>query len=235
MRDGRETIGALELFSSAEGVPGVARQAQIEAVGVRLGRRLGLAPTAALAPTRFKLDTRSSHLEFSCAFMKFMTVHGKFRDFSGWMEVQGDDPRTATGQCTIRTASVDTRSVDRDYHLRSDDFFAVDRFPTMVYRTTHVEPLGDERFRILGELTIRDVTRLIRLDLRLEDMEADPSGVVRMTLTGGAIINRLDWFLDWEKALSAGRWIVGTDVRLDLVISLTSQSEHVLPGHHPSR
>ena len=230
VRDGRDLVGALEFFTLTDGAPGATRQTQVAAVGLRLGRHLRRAAVSTLTPARFKLDTRNTHLEFSCAFMKFMTVHGVFRDFSGWMEVGGDDPRTARGECTIRTASVDTRSVDRDFHLRSADFFAVERFPAMVYRTTQVEPLGDERFRLFGELTIRDVTRPIRLDVRLEDMETDASGVARMTLTGGTVINRIEWFLDWEKALSAGRWIVGTEVRVDLVISLVSQADRTLPS-----
>jgi PAS domain S-box-containing protein len=235
VRDGREVLGALEFFSPDDGEPGVARLAQLEAVGLRLGRHLRRAPSARPGPARFKLDTRNSHLEFSVAFMKFMTVHGMFRDFSGWMEVDGEDPETARGGCTIRTASVDTRSVDRDYHLSSDDFFAVERYPNLVYRSTKVETLGDERFRILGDLTIREVTRPIRLDMRLEEMEADASGVARITLTGGTVINRVDWFLDWEKALHAGRWIVGSEVRLDLVLTLVRQTAAPILPNRMSR
>jgi PAS domain S-box-containing protein len=235
VRDGREMFGALEFFSAGRGVPSLVRLAQFEAVGLRLGRHLRRAATARRGPTRFKLDTRNSHLEFSCAFMKFMTVHGMFRDFSGWMEVDGDDPETARAECIIRTASVDTRSVDRDYHLSSEDFFAVERYPDMIYRSTSVQPLGDERFRILGDLTIRDVTRPIRLDVRLEEMEADAAGVTRITLTGGTVIKRVDWFLDWEKALHAGRWIVGNEVRLDLVLTLVRQAEASAPANRMSR
>ena len=152
--------------------------------------------------------------------MKFLTVPGTFRDFSGWAEVDDDDPRTARAECTIKTSSVDTRSLERDYHLRSADFFSVERFPSMAFRTTTVEPLGDEHFGVFGDLTIRGVTRPIRLEVRLEDRETDSAGVERMTLSAGTVINRLDWFLDWEQALQAGRWIVGNEVRLELVISL---------------
>ena len=95
----------------------------------------------------------------------------------------------------------------------------------MVYRAERIEPLSGDRFRILGDLTIRDISRPIRLDMRLEDVETDPSGTVRVMLTGGTIINRLDWVLDWEKALQAGRWIVGNEVRLDLVIALIRRAE----------
>ena len=157
--------------------------------------------------------------------MKFMTVHGRFRDFSGWVEVEGRDLTTARAECRIRTASADTGSLDRDYHLSSPDFFAVERFPEMVFRSTAVQPLGDERFRLFGELTIRSVTRPIRLEVRLEDWEVDASGVERATLTALTVIRRLDWFLDWERALRAGRWIVGDEVKLDLVIMVVRRPE----------
>lgn len=174
---------------------------------------------------RYRVDTCATQLAFSCAFMRFMTVHGRFRDFSGWVEVEGRDLTTARAECRIRTASVDTGSLDRDHHLCSPDFFAVERFPDMVFRSSSVKALGDERFRLFGELTIREVTRPIRLEVRLEDWEVDVSGVERATLTAFTVIRRLDWFLDWERALRAGRWIVGDEVKLDLVITVVRRPE----------
>jgi PAS domain S-box-containing protein len=220
IRDGQEVVGVFEFFSHTAETPGAARAAEVEAVGRRMGRFLRRSASTPPGRARYKLDTRTTNLAFSCAFMKFMTVHGHFRDFSGWVEMEGDDPLTARAECRIKTASVDTDSLDRDYHLCSAEFFAVERFPEMVFRSTAIEALGDERFRLFGELTIRDVTRPIRLDVRLEDREIDSSGVERATLTALTVINRLEWFLDWEKALQIGRWIVGDEVRLDLVITL---------------
>ena len=225
IRNGQQLLGVLEFFSIMRGMPGPARLAQLEAVGLRFGRHLRNSRVSGPRKVRYKLDTRNTHLEFSCAFMKFMTVHGTFRDFSGWFEIEGEDPRTARGECIIKTASIDTRSVERDYHLCSDDFFAVERYPEMIYRTTRIESLSGERFRILGELTIREISRPTPLEMRLEDIETDASGTVRVMLTGGTVINRLDWVLDWEKALQAGRWIVGNEVRLDLVIALVRRAE----------
>ena len=224
VRAGRETLGVLEFFSAA-GEPGPARLAHLESIGLRLGRYLQESPPADRRRKRYRVDPRNSHLAFSCAFMKFLTVHGSFREFGGWAEVDDDDPRTARAECTIQTTSVDTRSLERDFHLRSADFFAVERFPSMAFRSTTVEPLGDEHFRVFGDLTIRDVTRPIPLDVRLEDRDVDQAGVERMTLSAGTVINRLDWFLDWERALQAGRWIVGNQVRLDLVITLVHRPD----------
>ena len=225
VRDGHQVLGVLSFFSSSTEPPSAPRQAELVAIGLRLGRRLGATPRAGRPRARFKIDTRNTHLAFSCAFMKLLTVHGSFRDFSGWVEVEGDDPRTAVAECRIRTASVDTRSLERDFHLRSKDFFAVDEYPSMTFRSSSVEPLGDEHFRVLGNLTIRDVTRPVRLEVRLEDREVDSAGVERITLSAGTVIDRLDWFLDWERALQAGRWIVGNEVRLDLVLALVRRPE----------
>jgi PAS domain S-box-containing protein len=225
VRDGSEVLGVLTFFDSSAEPPNLPRQAELVAVGLRLGRHLRATPAVGRPQARFKLDTRNTHLAFSCAFMKFLTVHGSFRDFSGWVEVDGDDPRTAVAECRIRTASVDTRSLERDFHLRSKDFFAVDEYPSMTFRSSGVEPLGDEHFRVLGELTIRDVTRPIRLEIRLEDREVDSAGGERITLSAGTVIDRLDWFLDWERALQAGRWIVGNEVRLDLVLVLVRRTD----------
>jgi PAS domain S-box-containing protein len=220
IREGAEVVGVLECFSSVSGPPDLRTLAEVEAVAYRLGELARRSSTVQKPRLRYRVDPRNSHLGFSCAFMKFLTVHGRFRDFSGWVEIVGNDPTTAQAECTIKTASVDTGSLDRDYHLCSADFFDTDRYPDMVFRSTGVEALGDERFRVSGELTIRSVTRPLRLDVRLEDHDIDASGTERVTLTALTVIDRTEWFLDWERALQAGRWIVGNEVRLELVVTL---------------
>jgi PAS domain S-box-containing protein len=228
-RDGREIPLEMSLSpvthpASSASVVAFCREAP-QADEAERARPAGAQPPEESGRRRYRVDTLGSQLAFSCAFMKFMTVHGRFRDFSGWVEVDGQDLTTTRAECRIRTASVDTGSLDRDYHLGSPDFFAVERFPEMVFKSTAVHALGDERFRLLGELTIRSVTRPIRLDVRLEDWEVDASGMERATLTALTVIHRLDWFLDWERALRAGRWIVGDEVKLDLVIMVVRRPE----------
>lgn len=185
----------------------------------------GTTAAAASGRVRYRIDPRHSRLGFSCAFMKFLTVHGHFSDFSGWMDVERGDPHTARAECVVKTASVDSGSLDRDYHLCSTDFFAVDAYPDMVFKSTGIEKRGEERFRVIGDLTIRNVTRPIRLDVRLEDGERDASGAERATLTATTVISRLDWFLDWQEALQAGRWIVGEQIKLDLEVTLVHRPE----------
>src|SRR5579875_3400094 len=235
--DGSRTIGVLEIFTPIRSQPSTTCLDKVAGLGRQLGRivarpreRQGARAQAdADAPPRherlrYRVDPRRTRLGFSCSFMRFLTVHGRFRDMHGWLEITGDDLSSLRAECTIETASVDTGSADRDFHLRSPDFFAVDTFPKMVFHSTRVQQRGDDRYRVFGELTIRDVTRPIVLEARLEERAREPSGVERAVVTATSLINRRDWFLDWEEALEAGRWIVGEEVRLDLEVTLVSES-----------
>jgi polyisoprenoid-binding protein YceI len=246
IQDGSRVLGVLEIFSSSAGELTNTRFSKVESIARRLGRQLGrvtpsraqpipehAAPETLSAPVavaarrsvRYRIDARHSRIGFSCAFMKFLTVHGHFNDFSGWVEVENDEPKTARAQCVVKTASVDTGSLDRDYHICSRDFFAVESYPDMVFESTGVERRGDERFRLIGDLTIRNTSRPIRLDVRLEERETDSSGNEKATLSASTVISRQDWFLDWQEALEAGRWIVGDQIKLDLEIALSYRPE----------
>jgi PAS domain S-box-containing protein len=248
IHDGSKVLGVLEVFSATAGELTTTRFSKVESVARRLGRQLGramprrpqagpeaaqveatlqTAPVAVVArqQVRYRIDARHSRLGFSCAFMKFLTVHGHFNDFGGWVELDNDDPKTARAECVVKTSSVDTGSLDRDYHLCSKEFFSVESYPDMVFTSTGVERRGDERFRLIGDLTIRNTTRPIRLDVRLEERETDSSGNERATLTASTVISRLDWFLDWQEALEAGRWIVGEQIKLDLELALVHRPE----------
>src|ERR1700730_17806749 len=223
IHDGNRVLGVLEVFNTSAGELGTTRFSKVESVARRLGRAVGRKePPRKEAPTveqqaapvavatrqsvRYKIDTRHSRLGFSCAFMKFLTVHGHFGDFSGWVELDDGDPKSARAECTVKTARVDTGSRDRDYHLCSEDFFAVEGYPDMVFKSKEVEQRGGERFRLLGDLTIRNTTRQIRLDIRIEEKETDSAGNQRATLTASTVISRLDWFLDWQQTLGGGGW-----------------------------
>ena len=175
---------------------------------------------AATRRLRYRIDKRKSRVGFSCTFMKFLTVHGQFRDFSGWVDIEGDDPQTTRAECVVKTASVDTGSLDRDYHLCSRDFFDVDTHPDMIFKSAGVDIRDEERFRLHGELIIRNVSRPIVVDVSVEERERDAKGGERATLTASTVIHRSDWFLDWEEALEAGRWIVGEQIKLDLELNV---------------
>src|SRR5262249_21041695 len=117
-------------------------------------------------------------------------------------------------ELTIDAASVDTSDERRDGHLRSPDFFDVERYPTVSYRSTNIELLGEDHFRMTGDLTIRDVTREVPLNVTLEGQHRDMQGQRRAGFALIGTINRKDFGLNWNVALEAGGWLVADSIRL---------------------
>ena len=140
----------------------------------------------------YELDPNHSSLGFAGKHMMVTTVRGKFKDFDGDVEVENDDPTTAVARVTIRPASVDTGQEQRDAHLRSADFFHAERFPEMTFVSTGVESQGGRRYRVTGDLTIKDRTRPITLDVEVEERldqgsVAEGEGVVAEEIPGPRI------------------------------------------------
>ncbi|HZV51456.1 MAG TPA: YceI family protein [Candidatus Dormibacteraeota bacterium] len=237
LTDGSRLVGVLEFLSPGHAPPDASRPDEVAEVGRRPGRSIArtrsrpLPPSPAevappVVPRRmcYRLDPRHTRLGFSCSFMKFLTVHGRFKDVHGWLEIDNDDVSSLRAECRIQTGSVDTGSMDRDEPPRSPDFFAVDTFPETVFRSPRVQPRGEDRYRVFGGLTIRDVTPPIVPEARLEERTRESSGGERVVVTASSPVNRREWFLDREEALEADRWIVEEEVRLDLELTLISES-----------
>jgi polyisoprenoid-binding protein YceI len=119
----------------------------------------------------------------------------------------------------VRVASVDTRNPDRDAHLRSDDFFAVEQHPTIRFASTQVEAVGETTYRVTGDLTIRDVTRPVSFDLEFTGAATDPYGNQRIGFEGRVVVNRKDWGLTWNAALETGGILVSEKVTLEFEVS----------------
>src|SRR3954463_8776916 len=158
-----------------------------------------------------------SSVEFQVKHMGLATVKGFFSDFEGALEVGDDGAITAYG--TVETASVNTRSAQRDEHLRSPDFFDVERNPQIAFRSTAIEPVDDETYRITGELTIAGVTKEIVLEAVTQGTDLDPWGNTRVGLEVVGQILREDFGLTWNQALESGGVLVGKKVKLLLDIS----------------
>lgn len=167
----------------------------------------------------WEIDAAHTGVEFSVRHAMVATVRGRFNVFSGTIEV-GDDLTRSTTDLTIDAASIDTGSADRDAHLRSVDFLDVERFPTLRFRATRVEH-GERAgtYRIVGDLTIRDVTREVELATTYNGTATDPWGNLRAGLEAETTINRRDWGLTWNTALEAGGILVGDKVKITLDIS----------------
>lgn len=178
---------------------------------------------AASASTTWQLDPAHTHVEFSVKHLMITRVKGRFADVTGTVEL-GNDPAASTVDVIIDAGSIDTREAKRDAHLRSADFFDVERFPTIAFRSREVRLTGAGDFSILGDLTIRDVTREVTLEVTDEGRGTDPWGGERAGFSAAAEIDRRDFGLTWNQALEAGGVLVGNEIRIALEVELVKQA-----------
>ena len=166
----------------------------------------------------WKVDPAHSSVEFSVKHLMIATVKGRFTDFDGTIEV-GETPATAKAHAVIKAASIDTHEENRDQHLRSPDFFDVEKFPEITFDSKRIEQLDDASFRVVGDLTIKGVTREVELDGTVEGAERDPWGNDRVALELRGEIDRNDFELRWNQNLERGGVLVGDRVRLAIDVS----------------
>lgn len=169
--------------------------------------------------TTWKLDPAHTSAEFSVKHMMFTTVRGRFRELSGTIRVDDANPESSSVEVEIDAASIDTGAEDRDEHLRSADFLDAEAHPKLYFRSTRVEgahaEVGD-RFKVIGDLTIRDTTMEVTLDVTFQGVGQDPWGGQRAGFSATTEIDRRDWGLRWNQALETGGVLVGNNVRIDI-------------------
>ena len=170
------------------------------------------------------IDPTHSIAEFAVKHLVVTTVKGRFRDLEGTIEIDEAQPENSSVEAKIAVASVDTNVEDRDKHLRSDDFFNAEQFPYLAFRSTRIERLGEERFKLIGELTIRDVTKEVDLDGEYEGQIADPWGNQRAAFTATTQISRKEFGIRWNQALETGGAVVGDNVKITLHLEAVRQN-----------
>ena len=173
--------------------------------------------------TTWAVDPAHSHVGFSIKHLMIATVRGSFTQVQGTVRVDESDPTTAEVDITIPTASVTTGEEKRDGHLRSPDFFDVDRFPNMTFRSKRVERKSGDSLRVVGDLTIRDVTREVALDVELLGRAKDPWGQEHAAFEATTKIKRADYGLTWNAALETGGVLVGDEVKISIEAQLLRQ------------
>lgn len=185
------------------------------------------APTTTTTGTStFAIDPAHSAVEFSVKHIMISTVKGRFGDLTGTILLDAWRPDRSAVEAEIATASIDTRADQRDAHLRSPDFFDVERFPAITFRSRHVEGAAlaeGDRFRLTGDLTIRDVTRSITLDVTFEGTGRDPWGGERASFSADTKLDRRDFGLTWNQTLETGGVLVGNEIRVHLDIQAVRQ------------
>jgi polyisoprenoid-binding protein YceI len=184
--------------------------------------------TASLAAergtTQWTIDPSHTNVEFGVRHLMISTVKGRFGAVEGTVTLPGGDPVKAQIDVTIDATSIDTGVGQRDDHLRSPDFFDAARFPKLTFRSKRVERVGGESLRVIGDLTIRDVTREVALDVRELGSARDPWGGERSGFSAAGRINRRDFGLNWNQALEAGGVLVGEEVSIILEAQLVQRA-----------
>jgi polyisoprenoid-binding protein YceI len=175
------------------------------------------------APGVWVLDKSHTTIEFTAKHLMVAKVKGRFAEFEGQVDV-AEDPRESRVNVTIEAASVDTREEKRDAHLRSPDFFDVETYPRLAFRGAGVEHVGGTEWRILGELTIKDVTLPVALDAEFDGGVTDPWGGERVVFSAETRIKREDYGLTWNVALETGGWLVGSDIRIGIEVEAVRQT-----------
>ena len=148
---------------------------------------------------RYEIDQAHTHFGFTAKHLAVSTVRGRFNKFEGHFEGPDNDFTKARGEVKIEVASLESRSDDRDNHLRSADFFNVEKYPYITFKLTGIEPTDDENFRVLGELTVKATTKPITLDATIEGRLPDPFGAKeRVGISARGQLNRMDFDLNWN-------------------------------------
>lgn len=166
----------------------------------------------------WNIDTTHSGINLTVRHMVFAKVRGRFATWSGSVALDPNDLTRSSVNVEIDANSIDTGVAERDNHLRSPDFLDVARFPTLRFVSTRVEKANDTRYRVHGELTIRDVTRPVTLDMEYGGQAKDPWGNQRAAFTATTSVNRTDFGLKWNQALEAGGVLVGERVDIELEV-----------------
>lgn len=174
--------------------------------------------TAATAGT-YAVDPTHSRIGFVARHAMVTKVRGSFNEFEGSGYFDPQNPADSRLEVTIQAASIDTRNSDRDAHLRSNDFFDMDNYPTITFLSTATSSAGDSAYRVTGDLTIKGVTQPVTIDLELTGTAQDPWGNTRLGLEGSTVINRKDWGVSWNATLDAGGVLVSEKITLEFEIS----------------
>ncbi|MFD6325693.1 YceI family protein [Streptomyces sp. NPDC058442] len=176
-------------------------------------------PDLAALTGDYTIDPAHTSLGFVARHAMVTNVKGSFQDFTGTLHLDGSDPSRSTATLDVVMESIETGSADRDGHLKSSDFFKIEEFPKMTFRSTKAEALGGDDYRITGDLTILGTTKPLTIDLEFNGAATDPFGNQRVGFEGKAEILRSEWGLTWNAALETGGVLVSDKIKLNFDIS----------------
>ena len=179
--------------------------------------------TTATTVRTYQIDKAHSEAAFQVRHL-ITKVRGRFSEFEGTVQFDEAQPEASSVSFAIQTSSIDTNQADRDVHLRSDDFFGVEKFPALTFASTKIVKKSDTLFDVEGDLTIREVTKRVVLPVTFLGKAKDPWGNERIAFEGELTINRKDFGLMWNAALETGGFLVGDDVKISVSIQAVPQA-----------
>jgi polyisoprenoid-binding protein YceI len=180
---------------------------------------LGAGPLMA-QKSGWMLDKAHSSIGFSVRHMVISEVTGNFKDFDISFTSSKDDYSDATVDASIRVASINTDNERRDGHLKTDDFFNAEKFPQIKFKSTSFENVGENKYKITGDLTVRDVTKKVTFDAVYNGTIKAPWGATVSSWKATLAVNRFDYGLKWNKAIETGGLIAGDTVNITLNLEL---------------
>lgn len=177
--------------------------------------------------SRWAIDSTHSRVDFTVRHMMITKVRGRFPEVTGHIRLDEEDPAGSVVEVEIGASSIDTRQADRDAHLRSPDFLDAETHPRLTFRSRRVEGLRLEpgaEFTVVGDLTIRGVTKEVTLDAEFGGTASDPWGGERIAFSGTTKVDRRDYGLEWNQALETGGVLVGNEVTVDLEVQAVKEA-----------
>ena len=175
----------------------------------------------------WQIDPSHSEIQFAVRHMMISTVRGRFTEFTGTVELDEAAPTHSSVEVQIAAASIDTRDPRRDAHLASPDFFDAEQYPYLTFKSKRVEQTDANHGRILGDLTIRDVTKEVVLEVEYAGQAKSPWGTISAGFSAHTTISRKDWGLTWNQSLETGGVLVGDEIKIAIEIEVVKQVEQV--------
>ncbi len=178
-----------------------------------------------MSTIKWELDSAHSEFQFRARHMVISSVSGKFEQFHVTAETERDNLESARIVASVETDSINTGTKDRDNHLRSDDFFNAEKYPEIVFKSTSLQKRNDEEYTLKGDLTIRENTKPISLEVEFGGKIKDPYGNQRMGFTVTGKISRKEYGLKWNELIESGGAIVGDVIKIDCHVEFIHKEE----------
>lgn len=176
-----------------------------------------------MAKTNWVIDPAHSEVHFKVKHLVITTVTGSFGEFSGKVEAEDDNFSNATIEFEANINSIHTNNEQRDAHLKSADFFEAEKFPKLTFKSTRFAKKSDDEFELEGNLTIKDITKLVKLEVEYSGIAKDPWGNTKAGFELKGRINRKDFGLTWNALTEAGGAVVSDEVKLAINVQLVKQ------------